>query len=69
MKCVTENVNVNVVINFLLFLMHWKVSGRKKKTPTVVLKLMHIVIFFLNERVKEMRRQKAKRRGYPFGIP
>ena len=45
LKCVTENVNVNVVINFLLFVMHWKVSGGKHN-PTVILKLTRIVISF-----------------------
>ena len=64
---VTKNVNLNVVINFLLFVMHWQVSGGKHN-PTVILKLAHIVIFF-NELVKEIRRQKEKSQGYSLQIP
>ena len=68
LKCVTENVNVNVVINFLLFVMHWKVSSRKKKSHCNI-EINAYCYIFLNDRVKEMRRPKAKGHGCPFQIP
>ena len=58
---------VNVLIDFLLFVMHWKVFGRETISHCNV-KLVPTVIF-LNEQIKEMRRQKAKRHGCPFQIP
>ena len=49
MKCVTENVNVNVEINFFLHFCDAKASiQRKKKNPIVTLKFVHIVIFLMS---------------------
>ena len=65
---VTENGNLNVVIDFILFVMHCQVSGGKQKSHCNI-EINAYCYIFLNERVKEMRRQKVKRHGCPFQIP
>ena len=64
---VTEKLNVNVVIDFILFVMHWQVSGGKQKSHCNI-EIITYSYIFLSELVKEMRRQKAKRYGYIFRI-
>ena len=59
---VTENVNVNVLIDFILFVMHWQVSGRKTKLHCKTEICINCYIF-MNELDKEMRRKNSKSHG------
>ena len=65
---IPENVNVNFLINFILFVMQRQVSVGKQNS-IVKLKFVQIVVIFLNDLDKEMRRQKAKSQGYSLQIP
>ena len=67
LKCVIKNVNVNVVIIFYCLWCKGK-SPEENKYPTIMLN-WYLQLYFLNERIKEMRTQKAKRHGCPFRIP
>ena len=61
------NLNVNVLIDFYCLWCIGK-SPEEKKYPTVMIN-WYLQLCFLNEQIKEMRRQKAKRHGCPFRIP
>ena len=65
---VNEKLNVYVLIDFILFVMHWQVSGGKQNSHCNT-EINAYYYIFLNEWVKEMRRHKAKRHGCPFQIP
>ena len=65
LKCVTENVNIFV---YIVCDAKASILRKRKKNPTIILKFVHIVIFF-NELDKESRSQKSKSHGRSLKIP
>ena len=62
------NVNVNVLINFILFVMQRHVS-MGKEIPHCNIEMYTYCYIFLNVLGKKTRRWKAKSHGYSFRIP
>ena len=66
LRCIIEkNANVNI------FYCLWCKGKypKEKKNPNVTLKFLHIVMSFLNDLDKGMRRQKPKSHGCSLQIP
>ena len=68
LKCVIKNVNVNVVIIFIVCDAKASIL-KKRKNPTVAWKFVHIVIILKMSWIKEMRRQKPKSHDCSLQIP